>query len=428
MNAGSRILRLILCSALVFISGCAAWEMNELSAALPLTGPEKTLKELEKITPSQRDKVQYLLNRGILNLYVADLTNSRKDLEEAKAIILALQAVSLSENMAAFSTNELLRSYGGSPSDKVLVHVMLALGYLMSDDLDGARVEMLQADITMRQQDDGKTNSGQLASARFISGIVYELGGEFDDALISYHRTYQILKERNEAIPLALQTSLLTLSRQQGRIDEYQRYSQQFNREAPAQKNNEGVWFVIYFDGLVSRKTEARISVYAPGANTMVSIVTPRYTPSKYRPTAFVLRADGSDKKTQIIENNDLRAREDLNKEKGKILAAATVRAVAKYTAAKNAQQQDPLVGALINLAGLVSEQADVRSWNMLPASIQIARVPVKLDDPMEVLSRGQSLPALGQLTTGKYGVLLASSLTQRLFSYPVSEAISSAR
>ena len=423
MSISRRVLAL--CSALLLIQGCNTWRVNELSSALPAVGPQQTLLELDKITPSERDKVQYLLNRGILNLYLADLENSRKDLEEAKAIILSLQAISLSENMAAYTASELLRSYSGSPSDKVLVHTMLALGYLMSGDLSGARVEVLQADFTMEQQDDGKTTSGQLASAQFIAGMIYEFGGEFDNALISYRRAYKIMVERNEIIPHALQTSLLTLSQRQGRADEYQLYATRFNRTASVQNSDEGEWFVIYYDGLVSNKQEARLSVYDAGANAMINIVMPRYYPITYRPGSLVLRTDDSSNRTQVIEHMEARVREDLNRKKAKILAAATVRAVTKYHFAKGSGQQDPLIGALVNLAAFASEQADVRSWNMLPASIQIARIPVKLNQPLEVINRSQVLPAMDQLTTGKYAALLVSSLTPQLHSYPKNEVIS---
>ncbi|MBV1915582.1 MAG: hypothetical protein KUG72_09365 [Pseudomonadales bacterium] len=425
MSIYRRVLLFILCSTPLLIQGCNSWQVNELSAALPAVGPQKTLLELEKITPSQRDRVQYLLNRGILNLYLAELESSRKDLEEAKAIILSLQAVSLSENMAAYTASELLRSYGGSPSDKVLVHVMLALSYLMSGDLIGARVEVLQADSTMQQLDDGETSSGQLASARFISGMIYELGGEFDDALISYRRAYKIMTGRNETIPLALQTSLLTLSQRQGQVIEYQQYSQQFSRVASVQNSDEGEWFVIYYDGLVSNKAEARISVYDPGANAVISVVMPQYYPSTYRPASLILNADSHNSRTQIIEHMEVRVREDLNRKKAGILAAATVRAIAKYQLSRGAGQQDPLIGALVNLAALASEQADVRSWNMLPASIQIARIPVKLNQQLELINKSRTLPAIAQLTPSKYAVLLVSSLTPQLHSYPVNEAIS---
>ncbi|CAN0604382.1 unnamed protein product, partial [Ectocarpus sp. 12 AP-2014] len=117
---------------LLYLQGCTSWQINQLSAELPAVGPEKTLAKLEDIDPPDRDRSQYLLNRGLLKFYTGDLAGSRQDLEQAKAIMMSLKAVSLSENFGALTTNETLRSYGGTPSEQVLVHAMLAMGYLFS--------------------------------------------------------------------------------------------------------------------------------------------------------------------------------------------------------------------------------------------------------------------------------------------------------
>jgi hypothetical protein len=50
---------------------------------------------------------------------------------------------------------------------------------------------------------------------------------------------------------------------------------------------------------------------------------------------------------------------------------------VAKKVAASNAGEQDAFAGLLLDIAGLVSERADTRSWSSLPATIQIARIVV---------------------------------------------------
>ena len=44
---------------------------------------------------------------------------------------------------------------------------------------------MLQADITMQQLAEESELAGQLASVRFLAGVIYELNDEYDDALIS---------------------------------------------------------------------------------------------------------------------------------------------------------------------------------------------------------------------------------------------------
>ena len=115
-------------SILAFLatSGCANWQINQLASELPSQGPQSTLQKLEAIQPRERDRVQYLLNRGLLKFYSGDILGSQQDLQEAKEIMDALQSLSVTENLAATTTNETLRSYKGSPSERVLVHVVLA--------------------------------------------------------------------------------------------------------------------------------------------------------------------------------------------------------------------------------------------------------------------------------------------------------------
>ncbi|RLU00685.1 hypothetical protein [Ketobacter sp.] len=409
----------LLCSAVLVLQGCSAWQVNQAAASLAVAGPQATLDRLQTLVPADRDLAQYRLNTGVLKLYLGDWQGSRQDLNEAKSILQFAQAVSVTENLAALTANETLRTYNGTPTDQVLVHVMLALGYLLEGDLDGARVEMLQANVTMQQLAKEDSTAGQLASARFMAGLIYELNGERDDALISYRRCYSILRDRGEPIPQALQTSLLNLTRRQGFQQEYQQFSQQFGREAQLPAADEGEWFLVYLDGVVSSKTETRISVFDAEVDTMVSVVMPHYRNSTYLPRELTLAGEVQRQRSNILENLEVRAREDLEAERAKILAAATVRAVAKYKMVQEAQSKNDFSGILMNIATVVSEQADVRSWNMLPASIQVARITTSLQGPVQVLEKGQALPPLAEFSRRGRAVVLASSLTDQVYVWP---------
>ena len=286
---------------LAFFGGCTAWQVNELAERLPAAGPEETLAKFTVIKPPERDRAQYLLNSGLLKLYTGNFDGGRQDLQQAKETMAELAASSVTENLAAVTTNETLRSYSGSASDHVLVHVALALCYLFGGDLDGARVEVLQADVTMRGYD-GDNAYGHLASARFLAGLIYEMSGERDDALISYRNAYAIMTERGESIPPALQTSLLILTRSQGFDEEYAKYKDLFHRSAQLPKAGQGQWIVIYFDGVVSQKTETRLSLFNRDLDTMISVVMPIYPPVRSVPRPLSWRVNDSNLQTRVIE------------------------------------------------------------------------------------------------------------------------------
>lgn len=412
--------RLLLClCGILLLQGCAHRRVNEIAADLPFSGPQATLAELETLSPPGRDRAQYLLDRGLLKTYVGDTVGARADLEEAKQIMAALQAVSITENLAAATTNETLRSYSGTPSDQALVHFMLALNYLFEGDLDGARVEMLQADVKMQELADGYSVSGQMASVRFLAGFVYELNGEFDDALISYRRAYRIMKERFEAIPEALQISLLNLSRRQGFDEEYADYTAEFGREHDLPTADELEWVLIYHEGVVSDKIENRFPIFDPGLNTMVTVVVPAYPSNAYYPIGLSLEDADAYRNTAVLENLERRSREDLQSEMPGILAAATIRAAGKYTMMKSAQDNNDFAIMIAAIAAFASEQADLRSWNMLPSSIQVARLKVARDERIVIPQRGFTSPPAGELAAGSAVLVFTTSLSNRVLTYP---------
>lgn len=406
--------------ALSFVQGCTAWQVNHIADQLPVMGPQNALQELDKIKVPEQDKVQFLLNRGILNFYLGNLAASRADLAVAVHKMESLRASSVTENLAAVSTNETLRSYTGTPTDQVMVHVLLALAYLCEGDLEGARVEILQSQVAMQRLAKADGTSGQLAVARFVAGIIYELNREWDDALISYRQAYDILNARNEMIPLALQDSLLLLTRRQGLQDEYRQFKQVFGRDVDGAVDQPEI-FVLYLDGVVSSKTEARLSVVAGQHAQLISVVVPRYPPVRHVHWPLQVQVGAQRETTAVIENLDTRAREDLADEMATIMAAATARAVAKYNLVNEAQNKSQLGGLLANIATIATEQADVRSWNMLPATIQVARLRVPEGVAVQLPERAEPIPAGVQraLGRGRDGVLVVSALSPVLLGYP---------
>ncbi len=403
--------------ALFLLGGCAAWEVNQVAQNLPAAGPQETLAKLAAITPPARDRVQYLLDSGLLKLYTGDFDGGRQDLQQAKEAMAALDAVSVTENLAAVTANETLRSYAGSASDHVLVHVALALCYLLGGDLDGARVEVLQADVTMGDYE-GDDAYGHLASARFLAGLIYEMAGERDDALISYRKAYAIMTERDESIPPALQTSLLNLTRSQGFDEEYAKYERQFDRNAQLPTAGQGQWIVFYFDGVVSQKTETRLSLFNRDMDTMISVVMPMYPQVRSAPQSLNWQVDDNNLQTRVIENVERRVRQDLDKDYAAILATAVARAVAKYKMVQEAQDQNELAGVLVNILTVATEQADLRSWNMLPAYIQVARATAPLTGRLSIPAKNFHYQRPDD-ARGNFVVLFASSFSPAVFSYP---------
>lgn len=398
--------------ALSFLQGCSAWQVNQIAGQLPAVGAAQALQQLEKVEPPERDRAQYLLNRGTLQFYLGELQASRTDLAEAQGIMAALQATSVSENLAAVSTNETLRSYTGTPTDQVMVHVLLALAFLGQGDLDGARVEILQSQVEMQRLATADSTSGQLAIARYLAGVIYELNREWDSALISYRQAWEILQQLEQPIPLALQDGLLQMTQRMGLKDEQEKFRKAFGHDAVLPAQGEGELFVLHLDGVVSSKQDARMSIVAGANAQLITLVVPTYPHVHYHPHFLTLTVNGHRISTEIIENLDERARADLEAELPTIMATTTARAVAKYNMVNEMQNRNGIAGLLANLVTAATEQADVRSWNMLPASIQVARIRVPSGAQVSTSSGNDAgLAPLQAAAAGRMAVLVTGEM-----------------
>jgi len=402
--------------AFVFLlSGCAQHNNNRLADDLQFETPESVLSALQETKPNDRDIAQYYLNLGYLQLLSGQFPASIESLLIAKKQMQFLSATSVSENIGAGTINETLRSYSGYPLDRVMVHNMLALSYLFNQDIQGARVEMLQADVAMKKLADNDSLSGQLTSTHLLSAIIYELLDERSNAFISYQLAEDILNQREMPLPKGLKLGLLRMSLKMGNDQAYQRYSQSYPDLVKQIKAKEQV-FVLYFNGVVSNKIQTSLTVPSFNGQQLIRIAMPTYPERLPRP----FHAQVSDAEqlvsSEVTEDVNVIAREDLDKEYPSILLLTTTRAIAKYQAVEEAKKKDQLLGTLLNFATLISEVADLRSWNMLPATIQFAYLETNSDDI--VISTPKTAQTDVDLNLGNQHVILVTNLSDKVLHY----------
>jgi hypothetical protein len=419
-----KILLTLLLSVLLQACVVHQQKVNSLAERLEHSTPEETLLSLQSISPPGRDRGQYLLNSGLLKSITGDFEGAVRDLQSAKNILNDLQAISVSENLGAAIVNETLRSYDGSASERVLLHLLLSINYLMLNDLDAARVEVLQADVVMKELAREDEPIGQLASAHYIAGLIYELGGEIDDAMISYRKAANIMAMRNMPPPPALQKILLSLSERLGLDEENAKYRDQFALAVKPHALDTAEIILIYWDGVVTSKRGNSLSVWVPALNQAVSLALPYYPPSNYVENPFTLRMADQYHRTETIEDIETLLREDLNDESAAIYAMTLARMVSKYELVKSAGNQNDSLGLFINIITMLSESADIRSWNMLPSTIQFARFSLPAGEyslPLPHYAKSQQAELAETklvVSTGEKIVLFVPGVSQKIFSY----------
>jgi uncharacterized protein len=404
---------------LLLLTGCASQENNnKLANQLQQDSPENILSILQDDEPDKGDRVQYYLNIGYLQLLSGEFSSAIESLSTAQSEMQVLAATSVTENIGAGTVNETLRSYSGYPLDRVMVHNMLALSYLFNQDIEGARVEVLQADVEMKKLADDDGINGQLASTHLLSAIIYELLDERSNAFISYQLAENILAKRQIELPEGLKLGLLRMSYLMGNDEQYALYSEKYPTlalQAMVTTMDKQV-FILYFDGVVDNKVERTVIVPNISFDQLIRVSVPGY-PHQMLPSLHALIDTGSEQVTsQLVEDVNVDAREDLDKEYPSILALTTTRAVSKYLLVQEAQKKDPLVGLLFNFATILSEVADLRSWNMLPATVQFGYLKTNADSVS--ISMSQRFNNAVDLSQGKQHVILATSLSDSIFHY----------
>lgn len=440
---------LLLCTFALsgILTGCATYSesFGVIERDLSARQYDAALKSIEKQSGSKKDRVLYLLNKGMVLRMKRDFTGSNQALEAAKAEMERLYTASVSENTLSFVVNDATVSYAGDDYEQVLVHLYMALNYLEIGQPKEARVEALQVDLKLREI--GEKIPGNKftedALSRYLTALIYEELGEWSDAMIDYRKAYEAYKKYqvNYGVPVPdmLKHDLLRLAQRQGLRDELAKYKKEFGI-TPVQEENlapeqDGELVFILNNGLAPVKREKVIGAFAPPPSAVmgtgaphkqvtpappvtVNIALPYYESRPNKVLSARVSVTGKQASTQMMENIDAIARASLDSRMTAITARSIARAVSKgviqesVDRAGNNRDKDPaaaLIGSfVVRVAAIATERADTRSWLTLPANVQLARLPLPPGSytvTVDLLGAGEQV-----LTTLEYPGIIINS------------------
>ena len=335
--------------------------------------PAKALAAMEKSKPEKRNLSLHLLDKAMLLRMQEKFEASNATFEKAKALIEKLDAISLTEQAAAVSINDSLRSYLPPPFERVFIHCFAAINYLQLQEYDEARVEILQMDELLKQE-----NEIQLPFARYLSGLVFEFNQEPDNAMIAYRKAFQAYESEHSPIPLVLQEDLLRLTDYLGLTNEHKTFVETFALpEWPNQQtvNQQARTIAFVFNGLIPRKHSLEINAKSPTDGQLHRISTPFYEHRAVRVYGAELSSESSSASSQILDQLDKHARAALQQEMPAIIARTLARVSIKNEVVDKTRDDTPLLSFALNVATFLSEQADTRAWNTLPQQILVMRL-----------------------------------------------------
>lgn len=417
-------IQIVLLAALPAMTGCAVSStftayprkiqplISSLSSRTPVDLKQCLLNECKN-----NDLILYNMERGRYAQIIGDNDVSMNDFRasldkiranEEKALI---SASAFGANVAATMVNDNAIPYEGEGYERVLLHHYQALNYLKKKDLDGAGVEVRRAnaeqndslkrfekeieaaqeeaqnrrvdntpagiDSRYAQMDEvaGKVkNSFQNAYTFYVSGFIYELLQQPDDAYIDYKKALEIYPDNRY-----LQKDVLRLAAKLDMREELDELKQRFPRGNQRFKDKEvpgaGELLVLFEDGFVPQKHEVKIPIPI-GNSGLISIAFPIYHErwSDQIPLRILNNSELIGGTEPICDVRALAVK--ALKEKAPVIATRQIlRAVAKGVTAAEARKKIGELGQFaVSVWNIVSESADLRSWLTLPANAQILR------------------------------------------------------
>ena len=387
--------------------GCAGYKFQEIIEPLETGKPEDAYTYLQKQAPKKPD-IPYQFELGLVAHYANRFEESSKALDIAGNIAEDRYTKSLTMEAGSLITSDKLRPYSGTQYERLLSHYYRALNYVYLNQLDGALIECRRATalINYFKGEDEKYDFFGTGFLAYLSGMLFEAAGEWNDALISYKQAAEYYENAAEKTgvktPNDIGNALVRLTRRLGFTDEFERYLEQYG-EPPSHSENTGELILFYESGYVPPKREENLifpilkkddvedEKFIPtliGREGMVfedveleyllRVAIPTIDSQRPRFAGIEVEIEKqASARGVLVEDVENIAIETFKAERPIILFRTLVRGVGKYLLTRQADKKDEALGLLTNLAGVLTEQADTRSWRTLPNQIFMVRMPL---------------------------------------------------
>jgi len=389
-----------LLAALIWLSGCAG---VNIQSDLQQTLVQGDCTAAQALIEDSHDhygnnaELLYLLDAAMVSLQCRDYPLAQERLHAAEDLAEKLWTESITRHAVSMVTSEYSLKYAGEDYERVMIHIVSAIGYLQTGQLDEALVEVRRLD-TLLNRYAAEYSEDQFykinAFARYLSGMIREADAEFDEAFIDYFKAAEAYQNHQQVygvdVPDILAQDLWRLASKVGRSPDAQRLigeAPHFPEHSSEAGPETGKLVLVVFGGQGPQKVQDTVIV--PSSRGPISVAFPRVAagPMPCSAGRLQLIGAGAAPATQLSLVSDIHAIavKSLYDKKGRIVAKALARAVAKQmvihgiaSTQQNARDQQA-VSTLLNLLNvLVLEKADLRSWRTLPGHIMMARIFLK--------------------------------------------------
>ncbi|MBF0523229.1 MAG: hypothetical protein HQL24_09265 [Candidatus Omnitrophica bacterium] len=335
--------------------------------------------------------------------YAGKYEQSASVFDRAKRAYDELYTVSLSKEGATWLVNDNVAPYRGEDFERVMINIFEALDFAALGNFTEALVEARDVDLKLRlinsqYKSEEENVYKEDAFARFLMGILYEAQGTaegYNDAFIEYEKAVKIYE--NEFLPLyhvempdILKQNMLAVAQFMG-DKEFQKYQQKWGKIPflPLKERNEKAEvYLVHYAGLSPIKHQIELPIPLPGGY-LAQLAFPVYEKRVSDEKQCFFRAvpqENLEYKHVLEKGEDIGAIaiKSLENRRARVIAKAVLRSGAKYfleregeriVERQSGQEASRWFRYLSSLYNITSEQADLRSWQTLPQTIEISRL-----------------------------------------------------
>lgn len=332
--AGKSLQLLTFFTTFLLMSGCVSSSLDTARFKF-VSGDSDTavavLKDCQQTY--SKDRLLCLMEMGSILFLSNEFRQSTEALLKASTLIKEQDQISIIDQSTAIVVSDNTMEYKGEYAERLWVHSLLMMNFLLLGDAESALVEAKQA---LELYDRFPEALEHADFTRALIGLCYENMGKFDDANIEYQK----LQEDGEAA---------------------------FHSPAPSNDEVEVVLFVTM--GTIPPKISRDI-VIPPS----VRISLPAYAASP-SPPKIRIHSETAGSLLTVTSDLGLVARLSLKTRVAELVTRQAIRVGTKETLVQAAGHQDDLAGVMVRLILFLAEQADTRSWQTLPGSLTISRI-----------------------------------------------------
>lgn len=372
MNAVGRLARKAGLFFFLFLTGCATYQSKVHSARedLRLGRMDSAVESFAKLAALESsDRLVYLLDYATALQAAGRLEESNKAFIEADRLADSLDYHSVSKVAGSLLFSEEMKQYKGDTFEKIFINAQLAMNFLALGKLDDALVEARRINEKyLKLRSEEKKEFELNPFAKYLSALVWEADGRFDDAAIAFTDTYKLAP----GMP-GLAADLIRSTKKAKRTEEYEKWKALFphtpeNPQSFDRKHGDLV--VIVQQGWGPRKYPSRADVRFPEL---------RRVPSQSQEARIKVTGAGVDQQAISERVYDVAgaAIQTLEDDRLSLFGRRVGGIVAKEIAAEELRKKDELLGLAAWIVMHVSDRADVRQWSTLPESIQVMRMPL---------------------------------------------------